>query len=155
MFGRGVISALYGWALEKAGNTETAAFLGPRTGKATVLMFNHIWTEPQQATSPFPAAQLAWGFPQACGGFGTDGVLRGAIFGKVSLAPLSPLLAPRNWRYGNYSARRGSASTSNALPQLAVASWREVATARSRIIAFFNVQAIRSRRVFNLGLKLF
>ncbi|MGC4119415.1 MAG: hypothetical protein QM765_33580 [Myxococcales bacterium] len=147
MFGRGVISVLYGWALEKAGHSvefyvrpgraaqygpavalemldsrrsllgaqvkerwpirlredlpadhdyeliilsvqhyrfaEAAGFLGPRTGKATVLVFNNFWVEPRPASSAFPAEQLAWGFPQAGGGFGPDGVLRGALFGKV------------------------------------------------------------------------
>jgi 2-dehydropantoate 2-reductase len=147
MFGRGVISVFYGWALEKAGHTvefyvrpgraaqygstvaldmldarssvfgkrvneswairmredlpadhdydlilvsvqhyhfeEVAAFLGPRTNKATVLVFNNFWAEPQQAASRLPAEQLAWGFPMAGGGFGSDGVLRGALFGKV------------------------------------------------------------------------
>lgn len=147
MFGRGVISVLYGWALEKAGHTvefyvrpgrvaqygptvalamfdarrsifgkrvneswairmredlpadhdydlilvsvqhyhfeEVSAFLGPRVGKATVLVFNNCWAEPQQAASHLPADQLAWGFPMAGGGFGSDGVLRGALFGKV------------------------------------------------------------------------
>ena len=147
MFGRGVISVLYGWALERAGHIvefyvrpgraaqygpavtlemldarrsitgtqvneswairmredlpadhdydliivsvqhyrfeEVAAFLGPRTGRATVLLFNNFWVEPQKAASPFPAERLAWGFPQAGGGFGEDGVLRGALLGKV------------------------------------------------------------------------
>ena len=147
MFGRGVISAVYGWALEKAGHivefyvrpgraaqygptvpiemldarrsifgkrvneswairmredlpvdhdydlilvsvqhyhfAEVSAFLGPRVGKATVLVFNNFWAEPQQAASSLPAEQLAWGFPMAGGGFGADGVLRGALFGKV------------------------------------------------------------------------
>jgi 2-dehydropantoate 2-reductase len=147
MFGRGVISVIYGWALEKAGHTvefyvrpgraaqygptvaldmldarrsifgkrvieiwairmredlpadhdydlilvsvqhyhfeEVAAFLGPRVGKATVLVFNNFWAEPQQAASCLPAEHLAWGFPMAGCGFGADGVLRGALFGKV------------------------------------------------------------------------
>jgi 2-dehydropantoate 2-reductase len=147
MFGRGVISVLYGWALENAGHTvefyvrpgravqygstvaldmldarrsifgkrvneswairiredlaanhdydlilvsvqhyhfeEVAAFLGTRVGKATVLVFNNFWAEPQQAASPLPAEHLAWGFPMAGGGFGSDGVLRGALLGKV------------------------------------------------------------------------
>jgi 2-dehydropantoate 2-reductase len=146
MFGRGVISVFYGWALEKAGHTvefyvrpgraaqygpsvvldmldarksvfgksvnenwticmredlpadhdydlilvsvqhyhfdEVSKFLGPRSGKATVLVFNNFWAEPQQAASHLPAEQLAWGFPMAGGGFGLDGVLRGALFGK-------------------------------------------------------------------------
>jgi len=62
---------------------EVSAFLGPRVGKATVLVFNNFWTEPQQAVSRLPAEHLAWGFPMAGGGFGSDEVLRGALFGKV------------------------------------------------------------------------
>lgn len=148
MFGRGVISVLYGWALEKAGHTvdfyvrpgraeqygptvkleiidarksflgkrasdnwtirmredlpadhdydlilvsvqhyhfaDAAAFLGPRAGRATVLVLNNLWVEPQQAASCLPTAQLAWGFPGAGGGFGTDGVLRGALLAKIT-----------------------------------------------------------------------
>jgi 2-dehydropantoate 2-reductase len=147
VFGRGVISALYGWALEKAGHAvefyvrprravqygpevrldivdarrsipgkrvneswairmredlpadhdydlilvsvqhyhfeDVSPFLGPRAGKATVLVFNNLWAEPQQAASRLPAEQLAWGFPGAGGGFGSDQVLRGALFDKV------------------------------------------------------------------------
>jgi 2-dehydropantoate 2-reductase len=146
-FGRGVISSLYGWSLEKAGHAvefyvrpgraaqygpevrldivdarrsiagkrvneswairmredlpadhnydlilvsvqhyhfeEVSAFLGPRVGKATVLVFNNLWAEPQQAASRLPAEHLAWGFPRAGGGFGSDQVLRGALFDKV------------------------------------------------------------------------
>jgi 2-dehydropantoate 2-reductase len=149
MFGRGVISVLYGWALEKAGHDVefyvrpgraaqygptvkleiidarrsingkqvnenwpinlreelptdhdydvmlvsvqhyhfegAAAFLGPRAGNATVLAFNNFWVEPQQAVSPLPVEQLAWGFPGAGGGFGADGVLRGALLRTVTL----------------------------------------------------------------------
>jgi 2-dehydropantoate 2-reductase len=164
MFGRGVISVLYGWALEKAGHAvefyvrpgraaqygpavtleildarrsitgtqvneswairmreelpadhdydlivvsvqhyrfeEVAVFLGPRTGNATVLLFNNFWVEPQQAASTFPTERLAWGFPQAGGGFGEDGVLRGALLGKVFFGtfltdPAPPELAVR------------------------------------------------------------
>ena len=171
MFGRGVISVLYGWALEKAGHTvefyvrpgraaqygsavaleiidarrsltgkqvqeswpirmreelpgdhdydliivsvqhyhfdEAAAFLGPRTGKATVLIFNNFWAEPQQAASPFPAAQLAWGFPQAGGGFGADGVLRGAIFGKVVFGTFLTDPSPRELAVRELFTRAG------------------------------------------------
>lgn len=147
MFGRGVISTLYGWALEKAGHSvefyvrpgraaeygsvvplkfynaraklngalveenwtirmredlpvnhdydlivvsvqhyhfdDVAAFLGPRVGKATVLIFNNLWKDPQVAASPLPKDQLAWGFPMAGGGFDKNGVLGGALFHKV------------------------------------------------------------------------
>jgi 2-dehydropantoate 2-reductase len=159
MFGRGVISVLYGWALEKAGHTvefyvrpgravqygpavrlevidarrsilgkrvnerwiihmredlpadhdydlilvsvqhyhfeDAAAFLGPRAGKATVLVFNNLWVEPQQAASRLPAAHLAWGFPGAGGGFGSDGVLRGALFDKVTFGTFLTDPGPR------------------------------------------------------------
>lgn len=159
IFGRGVISVLYGWALEKAGHRVefyvrpgravqygpavrleivdarrsingkqvnenwainmreelpanhdydlilvsvqhyhfegAASFLGPRAGKATVLVFNNLWVEPQQAASPFPVGQLAWGFPGAGGGFGADGVLRGALLGTVTLGTLRTDPTPR------------------------------------------------------------
>jgi 2-dehydropantoate 2-reductase len=147
MFGRGVIAAIYGWALEQAGHdvefyvrpgraaaygeaidldlldarrrvqgqrivqkwpvryrevlepdhdfdlivlsvqhyhfAEAAAFLGPRAGKATVLVFSNIWSEPLAAIGALPAGQAAWGFPGAGGGFGEDGVLRGTLLPPV------------------------------------------------------------------------
>lgn len=152
MFGRGVISATYGWALERAGHhvefyvrpgraaaygeaidldlrdarrrpwgkrvtekwpvryreslepdhdfdlivlsvqhyhfAEATAFLGPRVGGATVLVFNNLWQEPSTATAHLPADQVAWGFPGAGGGFGDDGVLRAALLPVVFLGTL-------------------------------------------------------------------
>ncbi|MFY1588945.1 ketopantoate reductase family protein [Micromonospora sp. WMMD734] len=152
MFGRGVISATYGWALERAGHhvefyvrpgraaaygeaidldlldarrrpwgrrvaetwpvryretlepdhdfdlivlsvqhynfAEAAAFLGPRAGAATVLVFNNLWVEPLTATAHLPADQVAWGFPGAGGGFGDDGVLRASLLPVVFLGTL-------------------------------------------------------------------
>lgn len=74
---------------------DAAAFLGQRAGKATVLVFNNFWAEPQQAASSLPAAQLAWGFPGAGGGFGSDGMLRGALFKKVTLGTFLTDPSPR------------------------------------------------------------
>ncbi|MDG9673890.1 2-dehydropantoate 2-reductase N-terminal domain-containing protein [Micromonospora sp. DH14] len=152
MFGRGVIGAVYGWALEQAGHhvefyvrpgraaaygdaidldlldarrrpwgkrvaerwpvryreslepdhdfdlivlsvqhysfAEAAAFLGPRVGRATVLVFNNLWVEPLAATAHLPADQLAWGFPGAGGGFGDDSVLRGSLLPVVTFGTL-------------------------------------------------------------------
>lgn len=56
---------------------EATAFLSPRVGQATVLIFGNLWTEPLAAIGALPADQIAWGFPQAGGGFGADGVLHG------------------------------------------------------------------------------
>jgi len=67
---------------------EAAAFLGPRAGRATVLVFNNLWVEPLTAAEPFPAGQVAWGFPGAGGGFGDDGVLRGSLLPMVFLGTL-------------------------------------------------------------------
>ncbi len=147
MVGRGVITSMYGWALERAGHhvefyvregraaaygeaidldlldarrrpwgkrvterwparfreslepdhdfdlivlsvqhysfAQATAFLGPRVGKATVLVFNNLLEEPLAAAEHLPADQLAWGFPGAGGGFGDDGVLRGALLPVV------------------------------------------------------------------------
>ncbi|WP_439382824.1 ketopantoate reductase family protein [Amycolatopsis lexingtonensis] len=63
-------------------------FLAPRVGRATVLVFGNVWTEPTAAIGALPADQVAWGFPQAGGGFGTDGVLRGALLPSVVFGTL-------------------------------------------------------------------
>lgn len=147
MFGRGMISTVYGWALEQAGHQvefyvrpgraaaygeaidldlldtrrrvwgqrvvqpwpvryrealepdhefdlivlsvphhrfpEAAAFLAPRIGQATVLVFGNLWSEPLAAIGALPVDQVAWGFPGAGGGFGQDGVLRGTLLRSV------------------------------------------------------------------------
>ncbi|WP_238006455.1 2-dehydropantoate 2-reductase N-terminal domain-containing protein [Dactylosporangium sp. AC04546] len=67
---------------------EATAFLSPRVGQATVLVFGNIWTEPQAAIGALPVDQVAWGFPQAGGGFGEDGVLRGALLPAVIFGTL-------------------------------------------------------------------
>ncbi|CDP48224.1 ketopantoate reductase family protein [Propionibacterium freudenreichii] len=59
--------------------TEAVEFLAPRIGRATVLVFGNVWAEPQDAISPLPADQLAWGFPGARGAFGPDGTLYGGL----------------------------------------------------------------------------
>jgi 2-dehydropantoate 2-reductase len=64
---------------------EAARFLAPRLGRATVLVFGNVWAEPAQAVAPLPLDRLAWGFPQGGGGFGADGVLRGALMAPVVL----------------------------------------------------------------------
>lgn len=164
MFGRGVIAAVHGWALEQAGHdvefyvrpgraaaygdamdldlldarkrirgervvrtwpvryreelapghdfdlivlsvqhhrlTEAAAFLAPRIGNATVLVFGNVWAEPLAAIGDLPADRVAWGFPQSGGGFGADGVLRAtmlpaAVFGTIDRPPTERELAVR------------------------------------------------------------
>ncbi|MET0132739.1 MAG: 2-dehydropantoate 2-reductase N-terminal domain-containing protein [Kibdelosporangium sp.] len=67
---------------------EAASFLAPRVGKATVLVFGNIWTEPLAAIGDLPLDHVAWGFPQAGGGFGEDGVLRGALLPPVVFGTL-------------------------------------------------------------------
>ena len=152
MFGRGVIAAIYGWALEQAGHDvecyvrpgraaaygdavdldlidtrrrvwgrrvvekwpvryrealepdhdfdlivlsvphhrlpEATAFLSARLGHATVLVLGNVWTEPLAAVGALPVDRIAWGFPQAGGGFGADGVLRGALLPSIIFGTL-------------------------------------------------------------------
>jgi 2-dehydropantoate 2-reductase len=64
------------------------AFLAPCVGQATVLIFGNLWTEPLAAIGTLPADQIAWGFPQAGGGFGADGVLHGALLPSVIFGTL-------------------------------------------------------------------
>ncbi|MEF2979379.1 ketopantoate reductase family protein [Subtercola sp. YIM 133946] len=62
---------------------EAAQLLAPRVGTATILVFGNLWDEPLTAAWPLPADQLVFGFPQAGGGFGHDGVLSGALLPSV------------------------------------------------------------------------
>ncbi|BBY87862.1 ketopantoate reductase family protein [Mycolicibacterium tokaiense] len=64
---------------------EAAEYLAPRIGEATVLIFGNVWDEPLAAVAPLPADRVMFGFPQAGGGFGYDGVLRGALLRSVIL----------------------------------------------------------------------
>jgi 2-dehydropantoate 2-reductase len=86
---------------------EAVDFLSSRTGEATVLVFNNLWVEPEQAASPFPTKQLAWGFPQAGGGFGRDGVLRGSLLGKVFFGTLLADPGPRELAVHELFAKAG------------------------------------------------
>ncbi|WP_410673575.1 ketopantoate reductase family protein [Amycolatopsis sp. cmx-4-68] len=67
---------------------EATAFLAPRVGQATVLVFGNLWTEPTAAVAALPLDRIAWGFPQAGGGFGADGVLRGVLLPSVVFGTL-------------------------------------------------------------------
>ncbi|WP_448060825.1 ketopantoate reductase family protein [Cellulomonas hominis] len=159
MFGRGVISTVYGWTLAQAGHeveiyvrpgrataygeaidldlldtrrrpwgkrvveawpvryreelapdhgfdlivvslphhrlAEAAAFLAPRIGAATVLVFGNVWAEPLDAIVPLPPEQVAWGFPGGGGAFGADGVLRAMLGPSVVFGALGTPLTQR------------------------------------------------------------
>ncbi|GHH30295.1 ketopantoate reductase family protein [Lentzea cavernae] len=71
--------------------TEAAAFLAPRAGGATVLVFGNIWAEPLDAIGALPVDRVAWGFPQVGGGFGKDGVLRATMMRPVLFGTVGPL----------------------------------------------------------------
>ena len=56
-----------------------------------MVVLGNVWDEPAAAVTPMPADQVVFGFPGAGGGFGQDGVLRGAVTRSVTLAaPTSP-----------------------------------------------------------------
>lgn len=74
---------------------EVAAFLAPRIGNATVLIFGNLWAEPLDAVAPLPADRLAWGFPGAGGGFGKDDVLRGTLSPTVVFGTFGQPPTPR------------------------------------------------------------
>jgi len=62
---------------------DAAAFLAPRIGRATVLVFGNVWDELPAAVAPLPIAQIVFGFPLAGGGFDQHGLLHGALFRSV------------------------------------------------------------------------
>ncbi len=74
---------------------EAASFLAPRSGAATVLVLGNVWEEPLTAVAPLPAERVVFGFPQAGGGFGDDGVLRGAMMSSVILGTTGASPTPR------------------------------------------------------------
>ncbi|MEA9983977.1 MULTISPECIES: ketopantoate reductase family protein [Subtercola] len=63
--------------------SEAAAFLAPRLGEASVFVFGNVWEEPLDAIAPLPVDRVVFGFPQAGGGFGDDGVLHGGLLRSV------------------------------------------------------------------------
>jgi 2-dehydropantoate 2-reductase len=74
---------------------EATAFLAPRVGEATVLVFGNVWAEPLAAVAPLPAGQVVFGFPVAGGGFAADGLLHGALFGSVIVGQAGTAPSPR------------------------------------------------------------
>lgn len=62
---------------------EATAFLAPRIGAATVLVFGNLWEDPLAAVAPLPPDQVVFGFPGGGGGFGADGVLYGALLPSI------------------------------------------------------------------------
>lgn len=72
------------------GSVEAALrFVAPRLGRATVLVFNNVWTAPEQAIVPLPVDQVVWGFPGAGGGFNEAGALRAGLLNTVILGTLA------------------------------------------------------------------
>jgi 2-dehydropantoate 2-reductase len=74
---------------------EAAAFLAPRVGDTTVLVFGNVWDEPSAAIAPLSPDQVVWGFPQAGGGFGEDGILHGALLRSVVVGMAAVQPSPR------------------------------------------------------------
>lgn len=64
--------------------SEAVSFLSSRIGKATVLIFNHMWPDPQAAASLLPNEQIVWGFPGAGGGFDNN-TLKVALTKSVNM----------------------------------------------------------------------
>lgn len=86
-----------------------AAYLEPRIGDATVLVFGNVWDEPLATVAPLPAAQVMFGFPQAGGGFSDDGVLHGAMFRTVILDADGGQSSPRKTAVRNLFRTAGFA----------------------------------------------
>lgn len=95
---------------------EAAAYLGPRAGNASILVFNNFWEEPLEAAAALSEPQLVWGFPGAGGGF--DGtVLRGGFFKSVQFGTFNAELTGKErtrLALDPFRAERGSSRTGAA-----------------------------------------
>lgn len=152
---------------------EAAAFLAPRVGNATVLVFSNLWAEPLTAIGTLPVEQVAWGFPQAGGGFGEDGVLRGAllplaIFGTLGQPPTDRERAVRQtfreagfrlreqpdfrgWLWIHFASNAGLHSQGLRLGSLAklagsTADWREALLANRELLPLLEARGVDLRR---------
>jgi len=74
---------------------EAAAFLSSRAAKASILVFNNFWSDPEVAASALPREQLVWGFPGAGGGFSAGPTLQGGFFGQVQFGTFNQTLSER------------------------------------------------------------
>jgi 2-dehydropantoate 2-reductase len=68
---------------------EIADFLADKVSKASILVFNNFWVDPQAASAQLPADRLVWGFPMAGGGFNEAGQLKGSLFKDVHFGTFS------------------------------------------------------------------
>ena len=59
-------------------------FLSTRVGRATVLVFNNVWTDPAAAVAQLPREQVVWAFPGGGGGY-SGNTLRGGFVKSVFL----------------------------------------------------------------------
>jgi 2-dehydropantoate 2-reductase len=66
-------------------------YIGPRTGDATVLIFNNVWDELKTIEAHFPQGQVLWGFPGGGGGYYDRNTLRGGFLKMMFLG--SPEMA--------------------------------------------------------------
>ncbi|EFM12562.1 Ketopantoate reductase ApbA/PanE domain protein [Paenibacillus curdlanolyticus YK9] len=73
------------------------AELAGKTGNATLLFFNHIWSDFSLVTSYIPADKFLWGFPSGGGGFrDADGTeLDGVLMNRVHIAEINGEATPR------------------------------------------------------------
>lgn len=65
--------------------SSVANILKPVIGNATVLVWNNMWQDLQEATSMLPQKQIVWGFPGGGGGF-VGSTLKGGFMKTVTLS---------------------------------------------------------------------
>lgn len=74
---------------------DAIEFLSTRIGNATVLMLSNVWDEPADVVAPLPPAQVAWGAPQAGGGYDEAGRLHATLLPAVLFGSLNETLTDR------------------------------------------------------------
>ncbi|WP_430535736.1 2-dehydropantoate 2-reductase N-terminal domain-containing protein [Listeria rocourtiae] len=75
--------------------SDSAKYIAPRIGKATVLFFCNFWRNPEVALNPISPDRIVYGFPGAGGGF-EGNTLYGGLYKTVEFGTFASSFSDRN-----------------------------------------------------------
>ncbi|WP_372631167.1 ketopantoate reductase family protein [Cohnella sp.] len=73
---------------------EAVKVVGPKAGKATLLLFNNVWDDLRVFAEGLPMDQIVWGFPGAGGGYSSKHKLEGGFMKSIYLQTEATAASP-------------------------------------------------------------